>query len=195
MVEKYYRPVVLIAVKDQICKGSARSIPGIDLYDRLSACEPVLEKFGGHAMAAGLSLTPKKLEAFRSRFEDSVSESLSPQDLVPELTVDQELEFTEISELLINEIESLAPFGAGNPEPVFMSRGVRVISSNIIGGHHRRMILTQADNSNAKKINAIQFNIETEQPLRGTFDRIAFKIRWNRWRGSKTAQLVIEDVQ
>ncbi len=195
MVEKYYRPVVLIAVKDQICKGSARSMPGIDLYDRLSACKPVLEKFGGHTMAAGLSLTYENLEAFRSRFEDSVSESLSPHDLVPELTVDQELKFTEISERLINEIESLAPFGAGNPEPVFMTRDVRVASSKIIGGRHRRMILTQSGNSNAKKINAIQFNAQTDQSLRDAFDRIAFKIRWNRWRGSKTAQLIVEDFQ
>ena len=195
MVEKYYRPVVLIAVKDQICKGSARSMPGIDLYDRLSACEPVLEKFGGHTMAAGLSLTYENLEAFRSRFEDSVSESLSSQDLVPELTVDQELKFTEISERLINEIESLAPFGAGNPEPVFMTRDVRVASSKIIGGHHRRMILAQSGNSNAKTINAIQFNAQTDQSLKDAFDRIAFKIRWNRWRGTKTAQLIVEDVQ
>ena len=195
MVEKYYRPVVLIAVKDQICKGSARSMPGIDLYDRLSGCGPVLEKFGGHAMAAGLSLTYENLDAFRSRFEDSVSQSLSPHDLVPELTVDQELEFTEISERLIDEIESLAPFGAGNPEPVFMTRDVRVASSKIIGGRHRRMILTQSGNSNAKKINAIQFNAQTDKSLRDAFDRIAFKIRWNRWRGTKTAQLIVEDFQ
>ena len=195
MVEKYYRPVVLIAVKDQICKGSARSMPGIDLYDRLSACGPVLEKFGGHTMAAGLSLTYENLEAFRSRFEDSVSQSLSPHDLVPELTVDQELKFTEISELLINEIESLAPFGTGNPEPVFMTSDVRVASSKIIGGRHRRMILTQSGNSNAKKINAIQFNTQSDQSLRDAFDRIAYKIRWNRWRGTKTAQLIVEDVQ
>jgi single-stranded-DNA-specific exonuclease len=140
-------------------------------------------------------LTYENLEAFRSRFEDSVSESLSSHDLVPELTVDQELKFTEISELLINEIESLAPFGAGNPEPVFMSRDVFVASSKIIGGRHRRMILTQSGNSNAKKINAIQFNAQNDQSLRSAFDRIAFKIRWNRWRGTKTAQLIIEDVQ
>ena len=195
MVERYYRPVVLIAVKDQICKGSARSIPGVDLYERLNTCAPVLEKFGGHSMAAGLSLAAENLEAFRSRFDDIVSECLSPDDLVPELIVDQELKIADISERLINEIESLAPFGAGNPEPVFMSRNVRVASSKIVGGRHRRMVLTQAGNSNGKKINAIQFNAETGQPPRDAFDKIAFKIRWNRWRGTKTAQLVVEAVQ
>lgn len=195
MVEKYYRPVVLIAVKDEICKGSARSIPGVDLYERLSACSPVLEKFGGHTMAAGLSLTPENLEAFQSRFDDIVSECLSPEDLVPELIVEQELKIADITERLVNEIESLAPFGAGNPEPVFMSRDVQVASSKIVGNHHRQMILTQAGDSSGKKINAIEFNADTGQSSSNAFDRIAFKIRWNRWRGTKTAQLIIEDVQ
>ena len=195
MVEKYYRPVVLLAVKDQICKGSARSIPGVDLYERLSACSPVLDKFGGHTMAAGLSLAPENLETFRNRFEDSVGESLAPADLVPELIVDQEITITEISERLIDEIEALAPFGTGNPEPVFMSRNVRIASSKIVGNHHRRMVLTQAENSIAKKVNAIQFNVDTGQPSQEAFDRIAFKIRWNRWRGSKTAQLIVEDIR
>jgi single-stranded-DNA-specific exonuclease len=111
------------------------------------------------------------------------------------LIVDQELKIAEISERLIDEIESLAPFGAGNPEPVFMSRNVRVASSKIVGDRHRRMVLMQAANSNPKKIGAIQFNADTDQPPRDAFDRIAFKIRWNRWRGTKTAQLIIEDIQ
>jgi single-stranded-DNA-specific exonuclease len=194
MVEKYYRPVVLIAVKDQICKGSARSIPGVDLYERLKACGPVLENFGGHTMAAGLSLAFENLEVFQNRFDDAVSEQLAPDDLVPKLTIDQELEFTEISERLIDEIESLAPFGSGNSEPLFMATKVSVASSKIVGGNHRRMVLTQSRNSADKKINAIHFNADTGQPLMDSFDKIAFKIRWNRWQGTKTAQLVIEDL-
>jgi single-stranded-DNA-specific exonuclease len=195
MVEKYYRPVVLIAVKDQICKGSARSIPGVDLYERLKDCGPVLEKFGGHTMAAGMSLIAENLEAFRNRFDDAVSEQLGSEDQVSELTIDQELEFPEISARLIDEIESLAPFGAGNPEPVFMAQKVSVASSKIVGSNHRRMVLMQKQHSSAKRINAIQFNVDTGQPLKDTFDKIAFKIRWNRWRGSQTAQLVIEDIR
>jgi single-stranded-DNA-specific exonuclease len=195
MVEKYYRPVVLIAVKDEICKGSARSIPGVDLYERLKACGTALEKFGGHTMAAGLSLATENLEMFQNRFDDVVGERLTPQDLIPELAIDRELEFQEISDRLIDEIESLAPFGNANPEPVFMSRNVSVASSKIVGSNHRRMVLTQTRNSNAKKINAIHFNVNTERPQKDTFDKIAFKIRWNRWRGNKTAQLDIEDTR
>lgn len=195
MVEKYYRPVVIIAVKEDICKGSARSISGVDLYEQLLACGDVLEKFGGHEMAAGLSLKAENLELFQNRFEDSVGHQEGIIDLMPKILIDQELNFTDISERLIGEIESLAPFGTGNPEPIFMSRNVKVASSKIVGSNHRRMVLTQPQNSDGKMLNAIHFNIDTEQPLTNTFDKIAFKIRWNRWKGNKTAQLVIEDVQ
>jgi len=195
MVEKYYRPVVIIAVKEDICKGSARSISGVDLYEQLLACGDVLEKFGGHEMAAGLSLKAENLELFQNRFENSVGQQEGSIDLRPKIFIDQELNFTDISERLIGEIESLAPFGTGNPEPIFMSRNVKVASSKIVGSNHRRMVLTQPQNSDGKMLNAIHFNIDTEQPLTDTFDKIAFKIRWNRWKGTKTAQIVIEDVQ
>lgn len=195
MVEKYYRPVILIAVKDQICKGSARSIPGVDLYERLSACSDVLEKFGGHEMAAGLSITAENLELFQKRFEDSISRMVEPDDLIPTLTIDQELNFSDISEGLIDEIESLAPFGSGNPEPIFMAANVKVASSKIVGSNHRRMVLSQPLNSEGRIFNAIHFNIDTGRPLKNSFDKIAFKLRWNRWKGTKTAQLVIEDFQ
>jgi single-stranded-DNA-specific exonuclease len=142
-----------------------------------------------------MSLAAENLEMFQNRFDDAVSQSLTPQDLIPELAIDRELEFQEISDRLIDEIESLAPFGNANPEPVFMSTNVSVASSKIVGSNHRRMVLTQTRNSNAKKINAIHFNVNTERPQKDTFDKIAYKIRWNRWRGTQTAQLVIEDVQ
>ena len=195
MVEKYYRPVVLLAVKDEICKGSARSIPGVDLYQHLMDCQTLLAKFGGHTMAAGLSIAKENVKAFQNRFEDVVSQAIAPDELIPELTIDQELELDEISDRLIDEIESLAPFGSGNPEPLFMSRNVSVASSKIVGSNHRRMVLEQSRNPNRKKINAIHFNVNTDRPLKETFDKIAYKIRWNRWRGTKTAQLIIEDTR
>ena len=195
MVEKYYRPVVLMAVKDEICKGSARSIPGVDLYQHLMDCQTLLARFGGHTMAAGLSIAKENLKAFQNRFEDSVSQAIAPDGMIPELTIDHELELDEISDRLIDEIESLAPFGNGNPEPLFMSRNVSVASSKIVGSNHRRMVLGHSRNPNRKQINAIHFNVNTDRPLKETFDKIAYKIRWNRWRGTKTAQLVIEDVQ
>jgi single-stranded-DNA-specific exonuclease len=158
-------------------------------------CSAVLEKFGGHDMAAGLSVSAANLESVQNRFEDIVGGQLEPDDLMPKIVIDQELNFTDISESLIDEIESLAPFGAGNPEPIFMARNVTVTSSKIVGSNHRRMVLTQRQNPDGKVFNAIHFNVDTEQSLSNTFEKIAFKIRWNRWRGTKTAQLVIEEVQ
>ena len=195
MVAKHHKPVVLIAIKERICKGSARSIPGVNLYERLLVCSDVLEKFGGHEMAAGLSLKAANLESFQNRFEDIVGRQLEPDDLMPKIVIDQELSFTDISERLIDEIESLAPFGAGNPEPVFMAGNVTVTSSKIVGSSHRRMVLSQRRNPAGNVLNAIHFNVDTEQSLLNSFEKIAFKIRWNRWQGRKTAQLVIVDLK
>jgi single-stranded-DNA-specific exonuclease len=195
MVAKYHRPVVLITVKDQICKGSARSIPGVNLHATLMACSEFLEKFGGHEMAAGLSLIPKNLGPFHAHFEETVGSRLEPDDLMPKIVIDQELPFTEISESLIDEIELLAPYGTGNPEPVFMAKNVAVSSSRIVGGNHRRMNISQRQSSIAKVFNAIHFRVDTEKALLDRFEKIAFKIRWNRWRGTKAVQLVIQEVQ
>jgi single-stranded-DNA-specific exonuclease len=194
MVEKFYRPVVLLGIKDQLCKGSARSIPEIDLYERLLECKDVLENFGGHSMAAGLSLPIENLKPFHRQFDEAVDQHIKPDAMVPQMYIDVELEFTDISEQLIDELESLAPFGAGNPEPIFMARNVSVAFSKIVGNNHRRMILKQTINSASKTVNAIHFNVDTGLPLADSFDRIAFKLRWNRWSGSKTAQLVIEEI-
>jgi single-stranded-DNA-specific exonuclease len=194
MVEKFYRPVVLFGIKDQLCKGSARSIPGIDLYERLLECKDVLGNFGGHSMAAGLSLPIENLIAFQRQFDAAVERHITPDAMVPQMDIDVELEFTEISGQLIDELESLAPFGAGNPEPIFMARHVSVASSKIVGSNHRRMILKQTFKSATKAVNAIHFNVDTGSPMPDSFDRIAFKLRWNRWNGTKIVQLVVEDI-
>jgi single-stranded-DNA-specific exonuclease len=193
MVKKYYRPVVLFAVKGEIAKGSGRSIPEIDLYQRLSACKHALENFGGHSMAAGLSLKIENLKLFQQRFEEEVDQWSHPEDLMPKLHIDSELALSEISDRLIDELESLAPFGTGNPEPVFMARNVTVASSKIVGGNHRRMVLRQAFGSTGTQVSAIHFNVESPLLTQESFDQVAFRLRWNRWNGKKTAQLVFED--
>jgi single-stranded-DNA-specific exonuclease len=113
---------------------------------------------------------------------------------VPRIYIDREIEFTDISEKLIDELESLAPFGAGNPEPIFMARNVTVASSKIVGENHRRMVLKQTSHSASKSVNAIHFNLDAGMPLKYSFDRIAFRVRWNRWNGIQAGQLIIEDI-
>ena len=121
VMKKYFCPVVLITTEDGVGRGSARSIPGVNLYDGLCACAGDLESFGGHSMAAGLKIKTEKIDRFESKFENFVVDITKPNDFIPKIYIDYELAFDDISKGLIDEIESLNPFGTGNPEPVFMA--------------------------------------------------------------------------
>ncbi len=195
MVDVHYRPVVLIAVQNEVGKGSARSIPGLDLYAALRECRHLLEDFGGHAMAAGLTIRMENLIDFQRAFEKAVSQMAHPDDHIRKLTIDSEICFDDISAKLMDEIESISPFGIQNPEPLFMARNIKVLSSRIVGQHHRKMTLTQDDRRSAKSINAICFNAAKNLLSATSFARLAFRLRWNRWNGNKSIQLVIEDAQ
>ena len=192
LVKRFYRPVVLISIKAGEGKGSARSIPGFDLYQGLTACSSELITFGGHSMAAGLTLKDIQMDRFKETFEMTVQKMTSPEDFSPKILVDYELSLDEISDELINEIQLLQPFGTGNPEPVFLTRHVRVSSSKVVGQNHRRMVLESSTGRKAFK--AIQFNINPQMPLKTHYDQVLFKLNWNYWNGDKTAQLTIEDM-
>ncbi|MGD8460376.1 MAG: single-stranded-DNA-specific exonuclease RecJ [Desulfobacterales bacterium] len=193
LVETIYRPVVLIAVQNEVGKGSARSIPGLDLYKALHDCQHLLEDFGGHTMAAGLTIKMENVIEFQKAFEIAISQIVQPVHQTPKLTVDTEVDFDDLSDVLVDEIENISPFGTQNPEPLFMTRNITVRSSKIVGNNHRRMVLTQGAGQSHKSINAICFNA-TDNLLRKTaFARIAFRLRWNRWNNNKTIQLIIED--
>jgi single-stranded-DNA-specific exonuclease len=195
IVETYCRPAILIAVAGELGKGSGRSIPGLDLYKALESCRHCLEDFGGHSMAAGLTIKAEKLIEFQRSFEKAVTRMSVSDNRMPRLTIDTPIHFDEISERLIDEIESLSPFGTANPEPVFMAQNIKVVSSKIIGGNHRRMMLVQNAQSSGKPVPAIRFNAEDNLLDATTFTRIAFRLRWNRWNDNKTVQLIIEDAQ
>lgn len=193
IVEKYYRPVILISTRNGIGKGSGRSIPGFDLHNGLVACADDLEYFGGHSMAAGLTIKAENISRFRKHFEKAVRKKTTPSDFLQTVLVDYELGFDEISGELIDALESLEPYGEGNPEPLFMTRNVKVLSSEIVGGSHRRMTLKQVSEKPGRPVNAIHFNIDTDARLREHFHQIAFRLRWNRWNGRQTAQIIIEE--
>ncbi len=190
IVERYYRPVILIGTGNGLGKGSGRSIPGIDLHAGLVACEKDLEFFGGHAMAAGLTIKTDHIPRFRKNFENAIRQTAGTHCFSREILIDYELGFDEFSDELLDELQSLEPFGEGNPEPLFMARDIRVSSSKIVGENHRRMILRQ---QSGKSINAIQFNIDTDRPLKDRFDRMAFRLRRNHWNGRSTAQITVEE--
>lgn len=193
LAKKFFRPVVLISTKDGIGKGSARSVPGIDLYGGLMACASDLENFGGHSMAAGLKLKDENINLFQENFEKVVKNMTKKINLVPVITIDYELNFDDISDTLIDDLEALKPFGAGNHEPLFTAKNIKVLSSKIVGENHRNMLLKQNSSSKGKGFNAIHFNIDKSKQLNDGFDKIAFRLRWNHWNGTKKAQIIIEE--
>jgi single-stranded-DNA-specific exonuclease len=192
VMDRYYRPVVLIALRGGSGRGSARCIPGIDLYACLSACHAHLEELGGHLQAAGLKISETQLPAFRQAFEEAVCRVSGPDLFIPTLSIDAELDLGEISEDLVDQLETLMPFGSGNPEPLFMARDVAVVSSSWVGQQHRRMVLRQASGTVQRTFRAIHFHADAHSAAQEHFGRMAFKLRWNRWNGNRTIQLVVE---
>ena len=195
VVEKFHRPTVLIAIDNGLGTGSARSVPALNLYDALTACSSCLESFGGHAMAAGLKIREENIEAFQQQFEDIVRHTCRPEDFSPRLIVDRDLDFDEIASGLIDELQSLAPFGTANPEPLFRAGNVRVVSSRVVGHNHRRMMLRQSWTPDAPVLPAIHFNVEGPAARKRQFAAILFRLRWNHWNDRKAAQIVVEDWQ
>jgi len=193
LVEAFHRPVVLISSKEGLGKGSARSIPGINLYRCLLACSEYLEAFGGHAMAAGLSIKPENIDDFRNRLEDIVVKEVAGRELFPELAIDAEITFDQISSHLADELERLKPFGPKNREPVFMSKNIYVLSSKILANKHQRMVLAQQPKSSGGGFPAIQFNVDQNDRNTSFFQRLAYQIQWNRWNRKKTLQLQVLD--
>jgi single-stranded-DNA-specific exonuclease len=195
ILNMYNRPVVLITVEDGIGKGSGRSINGLDLYDALADCASLLEDFGGHSMAAGLKIREENINDFQKAFESAIRRKSQPEDFIPVIKIDCELDFSTISDDLIDELESLRPYGTGNPEPLFKATGVKVVSSRIVGPNHRRMTLRQSALPDKPGLQAIHFNVPDRMPPKNNFYEIAFKLRWNYWNSKKSVQLIIEAMQ
>ncbi len=195
LVDRYQRPVILISTRSGIGRGSGRSIPGFDLCEGLKAAGECLEGFGGHAGAAGLSIKPENLERFTERFENLVRERTDPARFVPELTLDQEISFDQISPRLADELERLKPYGEANPEPLFMARNLRVTFAQALSQAHWKMALVQPSAKSTQPLSAIQFNAERMDAKPRYLEKIAFRLRWNRWDGKKNLQLLIEEIQ
>jgi single-stranded-DNA-specific exonuclease len=186
--------VVLIALNGRSGRGSARGIPGIDLFACLSACRMHLEELGGHVQAAGLRINADQLPEFQRSFEAAVRSAAGPDTFIPQIRIEAAVGLDAISDDLVDQLEQLMPFGAENPEPLFMARQVAVVSSSRVGDHHRRMVLRPAGRPAQRTFQAIHFRVDPRQMELTHFERMAYRLRWNRWNGTKTVQLVIEEV-
>ncbi|MHB1686693.1 MAG: single-stranded-DNA-specific exonuclease RecJ [Ignavibacteriaceae bacterium] len=144
LVEKYYRPTIMLTTVDGVAKGSARSISNFNIYEALKKCEDLLIHFGGHKAAAGLAVEVEKIDEFKLKFNQIVKESMSEEDLLPEIHIDSKLNFSEITPKFLRIMDQFAPFGPGNMRPVFLSENVEVINTpRIVGTNHLLMNLRQ----------------------------------------------------
>ncbi|MRR06779.1 MAG: single-stranded-DNA-specific exonuclease RecJ [Deltaproteobacteria bacterium] len=190
LVELFHRPTILIAFQDGVGKGSGRSIPGFHLYDALRACSASLLQFGGHKYAAGLSLDETNFADFAEEFDRVAAGLLSAVDLLPELRVDAELFPEEVSLQTVELISALEPFGMGNPRPVFVMRGVKLIQSTILKERHLKVRFLAAGQS----FDAIGFGMADRIPDHDTLD-ILFSLDVNDWNGRRSLSVRLKDLK
>ena len=189
IVERFHRPTVVIAFSQGAGKGSARSIRGFHMVEGLRCCADFLEKFGGHEYAGGLSIKQEKFPSFLTRFEEIARNSLAPEDLIPVLEIDAELEFSEIGLSLVRHIETLKPFGIGNPEPLFVTKAVEVSERRDFSGGSRLRL-----RQGGKSLGAVVFRLEKDFPASpGANIDFVYRITENEWNGSSAVELRIID--
>jgi single-stranded-DNA-specific exonuclease len=191
LVERFYRPTVLIALENGAGKGSARSIKGFHLFRALQDCTDHLDGFGGHAAAAGLSLAEDRVAAFAAAFERVAGECLGEQDLQPVLGFDGEVLLEELTAAAIDDLAGLAPCGMGNPEPAFVVRGVLARQGRVVGTGHLRFTAQQDGYS----LPCIAWRMaERAESLAGPLD-LLFTPEINEWHGRRQLQLRIRDLR
>ncbi len=195
LAERYTRPTVVLAVDGGAAKGSARSVPGLHLHETLSDCADLLDRFGGHAAAAGLGLPASSVGEFRERFEAAVRSRLAPDALVPVLLLDAEAAFAELTEPAVADLGTLEPFGAGNPSPGFLSRGARVLDVRPLGreGEHLRFRLGQG----GVRVEAVAWrraaSLGHVRP--GDVVDVAYTPQIRSWGGAASVQLQVEEMR
>ena len=195
IVDKYHRPVVLIALKDGVGKGSGRSIPKFNLFKSFKECSSHLIQFGGHAYAAGLSVDEEKIDAFRDAMRIVGHRVLKDEDLIPEVSIDLILDISQINFELYKNISLLEPFGAENPVPAFQSSSVKIRNLKLIGKEkkHARFLAVQGSG----KIEVVAFNfaqiLEALDTLNEIFD-IVYELHLNSWNGREKLELRLMDI-
>ncbi len=195
IVERYYRPTVMISIVDGMGKASARSIADFNIYEAIKECAPYLEAFGGHKYAAGLTIRQENIPAFAEKFKQVTREQIRDEDLIPRMRVDCEVELKEFDERLMRLLKLMGPFGPLNLRPVFVSRQLEVVGEpTVVGSNHLKLCLKQ----NGVTMNAIGFNlgdrIDRIYQRNGVLD-CAYVIEENYWNGRKELQLRLKDLK
>ncbi len=197
MIERYYKPTIILTESNGMATGSARSVKDFDVYTAIENCSHLLEQFGGHKFAAGLSLKTENVKAFIEAFENEVSRSIKPEMLIPTVEIDLEIALDDVNDKLIRILNQFAPHGPHNMTPVFVSRAVLDTGfAKVVGANHLKLEVYQP-NTQLTKIEAIAFG---KGDFLNFFKRnipvdIVYKIKVNEFRGVTSIQLIIEEIK
>jgi single-stranded-DNA-specific exonuclease len=195
-VEKYYRPTVILTESNNKITGSARSVSGFDVYGAIMECSDLLEKFGGHKYAAGLTLDMNNLELFQRKFEQVVSSTITEAMLTPVVEIDMLIDFNSITTKFLNILKQMSPFGPENSKPLFEARNVFVFNSlSCFKDRHVRFLAKQANNENVFQVIGFDMAEHYDRLATGDFFRLAFTIEENSYNGYTSIQLRIKDIK
>ena len=203
LTENYYRPTIVLTESNGKAVGSARSVAGFNIYDAIDQCADLLEQFGGHNFAAGMTLDLTNVDAFRKKFEEVVSATISDDLLIPEIKIDDEIEFRDIYEnkpggvpKFYRVLNQMAPFGPDNMRPVFVSRGVKDSgNSRVLKEEHLKLSLVQEEYPELI-VDAIAFNMgHLYEKIKGKKFDVVYTIEENSWNGYTNLQLMVRDLK
>ncbi|MCX6639725.1 MAG: single-stranded-DNA-specific exonuclease RecJ [bacterium] len=197
IVERYYRPTVMITIEDGIGKGSARSIPGFDLYGAIRDCSDLLEQFGGHKYAAGLTIRADRIAEFKERFNAVAAGVITDDDLIPKLNIDAVINLDEITPVVVKTLREFAPFGPKNMKPNFVTYGLEIVGSpRIVGSNHLKFKVRQPGHSSAV-YDAIGYNLGHLLPITENNRAIdmVYTVEENEWMNQVNLQLSAKDLR
>lgn len=198
LTEKYYRPAVVLTQSTGLVTGSARSITGFDIYKAIENCRDLLENFGGHTYAAGLSMKAENLEAFTRRFEELAAQEIIPEQMIPQIDVDAVLDFREINTKFLADLKKMSPFGPDNQKPVFCTRNVKDYgTSKLVGKELEHIKLELIDGNSGNPVHGIAFgmhehnaHIKNMHPF-----SICYTVEENTYNGNTSIQLMVKDIK
>lgn len=196
LIETYYRPTLVFTKSGDKLAASARSVKGFDVYNALEECSEFIEQFGGHKYAAGLTLLPEQYENFKNKFEEVVSRTIQKELLIPEISIDAELELSEITTKFYRVLKQMGPFGPQNMKPVFLSPSVRDNGyGKQVGADKSHLKLNIIYGADKKTYGAIGFGLGNKiEKVKNNFD-IVYNLDENTWNGNTSIQLVLKDLK
>lgn len=198
LTEEYYRPAIVLTRADNLATGSARSVPGFDIYKAIDNCRDLLENFGGHTYAAGLSMKVENVPEFTKRFEKYVADNILPEQLIPTIDIDAEIRFQDITPKFFRVLKQFNPFGPDNNKPVFRTRHVFDYgTSRLVGREQEHLKLELVDSHSESIMNGIAFGqYEHNDHIKALYPfDIVYTIEENNYNGGSSIQLFIKDIK